>query len=220
MRYELTLWLTVCLPMLGSCVLPLVGPRSPRLRNAAAFTLVAAALVGSFLLLPSVLRGQTTVVGLALPQGLGVMFKADGLAVFAAIVSSLISAIVVLYSTDYIRHYDHQDEYYFMVVLFLGSMMGLVFSGNLLLLFVFWEITAITSWRLIGFFREKAYVVKADKAFLVTGFGGVNGVALLAQGFGQVAQQTRLIFNYEDSLCIGITVFHFTAPSLSLLADR
>jgi NADH:ubiquinone oxidoreductase subunit 5 (subunit L)/multisubunit Na+/H+ antiporter MnhA subunit len=60
-----------------------------------------------------------------------------------------------------------------MVVLFIGSMMGLVFSANLIFMYLFWEITALTSWRLIGFFREKSYVMKADKAFLVTVFGAL-----------------------------------------------
>ena len=60
-----------------------------------------------------------------------------------------------------------------MVVLFLGAMMGLVFSRNLLILYLFWEITAIACWRLIGFFREKDYVLRADKAFLVTVFGAL-----------------------------------------------
>jgi NADH:ubiquinone oxidoreductase subunit 5 (subunit L)/multisubunit Na+/H+ antiporter MnhA subunit len=60
-----------------------------------------------------------------------------------------------------------------MVVLFCGSMMGLVLSGNLIFLFMFWELTGITSWRLIGFFREKVHVLRADKAFLVTVFGAL-----------------------------------------------
>ena len=100
-------------------------------------------------------------------------FKADGLAVFTACVSSLVSAVVIVYSLGYIRTYPCQNEYYFMVVLFLGAMMGLVFSANLALLYVFWEITAVASWRLIGFFRETLHVRRADKAFLVTGFGAV-----------------------------------------------
>jgi NADH:ubiquinone oxidoreductase subunit 5 (subunit L)/multisubunit Na+/H+ antiporter MnhA subunit len=52
-------------------------------------------------------------------------------------------------------------------------MMGLVFARNLILLYVFWEITAIASWRLIGFFRERQHVLRADKAFLVTVFGAL-----------------------------------------------
>ena len=54
------------------------------------------------------------------------IFKADALALFMAIVSSLIGSIIVFYSFGYISHYENQNEYYFMVVLFLGSMMGLV----------------------------------------------------------------------------------------------
>jgi proton-translocating NADH-quinone oxidoreductase chain N len=103
-----------------------------------------------------------------------------------AIVVSFISALIVLYSFDYINHYKNQNEYYPMVVLFLGAMMGLVFSGNLILLYIFWEITAITSWRLIGFFREKEHVLRADKAFLVTVFGSL----LMLLGFLRIYQET------------------------------
>ncbi len=66
----------------------------------------------------------------------------------AALIVSLFLAL--LYSTAYIRPYGHQNEYYLMVVLFLGAMMGLVFSSNVIPLYVFWEITAFTSWRLMG----------------------------------------------------------------------
>lgn len=102
-----------------------------------------------------------------------------------AMVSALISAIIVLYSFGYISHYENQDEYYLMVVLFLGGMMGIVFSANLIFLYVFWEITAITSWRLIGFFREREHVLRADKAFLVTMLGSV----LMLVGFISIYQQ-------------------------------
>jgi len=64
--------------------------------------------------------------------------------------------------------------------------MGLVFSANLIFLYLFWEIIAICCWRLIGFYRLKEFVKKADKAFLVTFFGAV--VMLL--GFIQIYGQT------------------------------
>ena len=64
--------------------------------------------------------------------------------------------------------------------------MGLVFSGNLIFLYLFWEIIAICCWRLIGFYRLKETSSKADKAFLVTFFGAV--VMLL--GFIQIYGQT------------------------------
>jgi NADH:ubiquinone oxidoreductase subunit 5 (subunit L)/multisubunit Na+/H+ antiporter MnhA subunit len=108
------------------------------------------------------------------------------LAVFMAVVSSLVGAIIVLYSFGYISHYTNQNEYYLMVVLFLGAMMGIVFSANLILLYLFWEITAIASWRLIGFFREPKHVLRADKAFLVTVFGSL----IMLIGFIMIFQQT------------------------------
>jgi NADH:ubiquinone oxidoreductase subunit 5 (subunit L)/multisubunit Na+/H+ antiporter MnhA subunit len=140
---------------------------------------VAAALLCSIGLLPVVWGGKTVTVSLTgfassqAPLGIDFKLQADALAVFVAIVSSLVSAIILFYSTAYISHYGHQNEYYLMVVLFLGAMMGLVYSANLILLYVFWEITALASWRLIGFFREKSIVIKADKAFLVTVFGAL-----------------------------------------------
>lgn len=139
----------------------------------------------SFALIPSVLAGNGPAIVFDFGFGRD-LFAADMLAVFMAIVSSLVGAVIVLYSFDYISHYPNQNEYYFMVVLFLGSMMGLVFAANLIVLYVFWELTAIASWRLIGFFREPAQVLRADKAFLMTFFGAllmfIGFIALRFQG--------------------------------------
>ena len=65
---------------------------------------------------------------MAAPFGFDFGFRADGLAVFMAMVSSFVAAIIVLYSFSYISHYENQNEYYLMVVLFIGAMMGLVYS--------------------------------------------------------------------------------------------
>lgn len=102
-----------------------------------------------------------------------------------AILASFISAVIILYSFGYISHYKNQNEYYSMVVLFLGAMTGLVFSGNLILIYIFWEITAVASWRLIGFFREEKCVLKANKAFLITVFGALT----MLIGFISIYQQ-------------------------------
>ena len=173
MNRELLLLLAVLVPVIGSFLLPFTSRISLSVRNALAFLLVAVSLACSLALIPSVMAGQTETIRLNLPLGLNFVLHADGLAVFMAIVSSLVSAIVLIYSTSYISHYEYQNEYYLMVVLLLGAMMGLVYAGNLIVLYVFWEITAIASWRLIGFFRSPLHVVRADKAFLVTVFGAL-----------------------------------------------
>ena len=173
--------LAVLVPFAGSFLLPLIGRISEQLRNWAALIFVAVPLAGAVALIPVVMAGQTPSICCAGIQ----VFHADKLAVFMTLVSSLVGAIIVLYSFGYISHYEHRDEYYFMVVLFLGAMMGLIFSRHLLVLYAFWEITSFTCWRLIGFFREKDHVWKADKAFLVTVFGAL----LMLLGFIMVYDQ-------------------------------
>jgi proton-translocating NADH-quinone oxidoreductase chain N len=185
MSKELVLFLIIFIPVIGALILPLISRVSASFRNGFSFVAIALPFVLSFLLLPSALNQAVTIFK-NFPFGLNFVLFADNLAVGMAIVVSFISALIVLYSFDYINHYKNQNEYYAMVVLFLGAMMGIVFSGNLILLYVFWEITAITSWRLIGFFREKAHVLAADKAFLVTVFGSL--VMLL--GFIRMYQET------------------------------
>jgi len=167
------LLVSIVVPFFGAFLLPVLGRVSRSLRPISALAFVLASLACSCLFIPSVLKGETVVFHMAFPLGLNLSLAADGLSVFMAITSALISAVIILYSFGYISHYENQNEYYTMVVLFLGSMMGLVFSSNLVFLYLFWEVTAVASWRLIGFFRERGFVQKADKAFLVTFLGAL-----------------------------------------------
>lgn len=175
----------VFIPLCLAFALPFIGKLRQNARNVFALLLALAAFACSTALLPAVLKGDIINVFKALQLGFNFSFIADPLAVFMAIVSSFISAVIILYSFGYISHYKNQNEYYLMVVLFLGAMMGLVFSANLIFLYIFWEITAITSWRLIGFFREKQHVLRADKAFMVTVFGAL----LMLVGFIRLGQE-------------------------------
>ena len=185
MNYNAVLLSIVFVPVIGSFILPLIGWISKPIRNFLSLALISLSFLLSAALIPLVMSGRTATFNMPLAFGFNMVFTADGLAVFMACVSSFISAIIILYSFDYISHYENQNEYYSMVVLFCGSMMGLVFSANLIFLFIFWELTAITSWRLIGYFREKVHVLKADKAFLIT----VCGALMMLIGFIAIYQQ-------------------------------
>ena len=179
------LLICVLVPLAGAFLLPLLGRISTRLRNYCALVMVLASLVCSLALVPDAAAGTT--ITFQVPGALGISFTltADALAVFMAVVSSLVGALIMLFSFDYISHYQNQNEYYLMAVLFLGSMMGLVFSANLIFLYVFWEITGIASWRLIGFYRGKNDVLRADKAFLVTAFGALVMLVGILAAYGQ-----------------------------------
>lgn len=160
-------------PLVGAFSLSLAARISVFLRNLLSLIFILVSLALSINILPLVSRGETLQFKLMLPLGFNFILYADILAVFMAAVSTLISAIIIFYSFSYIAHYENQNEYYSMVVLFLGAMMGIIFSANLIFLYIFWEITAIASWRLIGFFRKRTDILRADKAFLVTVFGAL-----------------------------------------------
>ena len=187
MDTETTVLAIIGIPLLGSLVIPLLGwLRRGRWTGYAAVALIGAAHLLTWTLLGQAQAGAS--VGWRFPihpPMVSFSLTLDALSAFMAFASSLIATLIAIYSLGYIEHGDHEPEYYFIVTLFLGAMMGLVFSTNLIFLYLFWEISALACWRLIGYFREPDYVWKADKAFLVT-FGGA---VLMLLGFALVYAQ-------------------------------
>ncbi len=179
------LLMVVFVPLIGACVLPIAGRMSTAFRNALAFLLVLFPFMLLTRLVPSALSGAPVSLHVELPLGLSFGLLADSLAVFMALTSAFLGLIIVLYSYGYIAHAEHQSEYYLFVVLFIGAMMGITLTTNLIFLYAFWEISAVCCWRLIGFFREKEYVRRANKAFLITGAGAL----LMLGGFIAIYQQ-------------------------------
>jgi NADH:ubiquinone oxidoreductase subunit 5 (subunit L)/multisubunit Na+/H+ antiporter MnhA subunit len=159
------------IPILGSLLTLLADRVSGFLRNLLAVLTMSATLVVVLALIPEARVPYTFVLGPTAIPGFGLNFVVDGLGVYVAVMSALIGLLIVIYSVGYMEEYSHLGEYYFLVVLFLGAMMGLVLSANLLLIYIFWEITAICSWRLIGFFRDPQHLRSADTALLMTVFG-------------------------------------------------
>jgi NADH:ubiquinone oxidoreductase subunit 5 (subunit L)/multisubunit Na+/H+ antiporter MnhA subunit len=201
------LFLIIILPLLGCFCLPFIGAKIAWFRNLLSFLLVFIPLVLGFILLPGIVAGQPLVFFSGFGLGINLVLNADALALFMALVSLFISCIIILYSFDYIKQYDNQNEYYFFVVLFIGSMMGLVFSANLIFIYIFWELTAVCSWRLIGFYRKKEIILRADKSLLITMFGAL---AMLL-GFIMIYQQTG---SFDLSAIKGV---HLSGLTVSLI---
>ncbi len=216
----------VLVPLAGSFLLPIAGKASPKFRNALAmlFVLIPFGLLVS--MLPAALSQTPPYFSIPLPLGLSFGFLADGLAVFMALASSFLGLIIVLYSYGYVAHSENQNEYYLDVVLFIGAMMGITLSTNLIFLYIFWEISAVCCWRLIGFFREKEYVRRANKAFLLTGVGALimlGGFLLVYQQYGTM--DLTLLRGKEISnaavilILFGILSKSATLPLHSWIAD-
>jgi NADH:ubiquinone oxidoreductase subunit 5 (subunit L)/multisubunit Na+/H+ antiporter MnhA subunit len=163
---------SVLIPVLGPFLLPILNKISKDLRNIGAVLIIAMTFILNVYLMNSSFGNEAKYV-IAFPLGFDLILKLDPLSAFMATVTSLTSLVIVIYSIDYISHYSNQTEYYTMLVLFIGSMIGLVYSDNLMWMYIFWEITGFTSWRLVGFFRNDKDVLKANKTILVTVFGAI-----------------------------------------------
>jgi len=170
-------------------LLPFVLMAGGRLGVRTGWLAMAAPLLSFCLLLQFALNaspGAREVVELAwIPSlGLNLTFVLDGLSLFFGLVVSGMGVLVVFYATHYLdSHYKHLDRFYAYLLLFMGAMLGTVFSGNLLLLFVFWELTGISSFLLIGFLHDKEESRNgARMALLVTvstGLAMLAGIILL-----------------------------------------
>jgi len=124
--------------------------------------------------------------------GVQLSFWIDGLSLTFGLLISGIGALVFVYSGRYLKGHPHFLRFMLFLTLFMLSMLGLVFSDNLLTLFVFWELTSITSYLLIGFNHTDPITRRnALQALLVTGAGGL---ALLAGAIliGSVAETFEL----------------------------
>ena len=121
--------------------------------------------------------------------GVTLSFYLDGLSTLFAMLISGIGTFIILYAGGYLKGHPQQGRFFSFLFMFMGAMLGLVTSDNLLSLFIFWELTSITSFLLIGFDHLRAASRRAAlQALLVTGGGGL---ALLA-GFLLIMQVTGM----------------------------
>jgi multicomponent Na+:H+ antiporter subunit A len=112
---------------------------------------------------------------------LGIDFtaKVDGLGLLFSLLITGIGALVVLYSIYYLdKNKEQLNTFYVYLLLFMGAMLGVVLSDNLLVLYTFWEFTSFSSFLLIGYWyhREKSRY-GAQKSMIITVFGGLSMLA-------------------------------------------
>lgn len=134
--------------------------------------------------------------------GLSLSFHLDGLAYLFSILILGIGLLVILYARYYLSEKDNMGKFYCFLMLFMVAMLGVVLSSNLIQLWLFWELTSISSFLLISFWSHKTEARKgARMALAVTGAGGLALLAaLLLIGhitgsfeLQDVLQQTELI---------------------------
>jgi multicomponent Na+:H+ antiporter subunit A len=123
-----------------------------------------------------VIHGGGTSIGYPWMPALGLhlSFLLDGLSLLFALLIAGMGALVLIYAGGYLAGHPFLGRLYAFLLLFMGSMLGVVLADNVLTLFIFWELTSISSYLLIGFDHERpAARAAALQALLVTGGGGL-----------------------------------------------
>ncbi len=172
----MTLALIIALPFFGM-FLPLLAERLGRSACAAAAALAPlVALVLLFSEQSSVFAGELLTVKLEwLPAlGLNLSLRLDGLGFLFALLILGIGLLVILYARYYLAKKEPMGRFFAFLLLFMGAMLGVVLSENLLLMLMFWELTSLSSFLLIGFWGARSDARKgARMALAVTGGGGL-----------------------------------------------
>jgi multicomponent Na+:H+ antiporter subunit A len=182
------------IPVLILFALAAASPGAHRVlreRTGTLLAVVPAGLFGWFVTgLEDVSRGEAWVQSWSWVEGLGIRFafRLDGLSLLFALLVTGIGALVLVYAGRYFEGDTRLPRFYAAILFFMGAMLGLVLADDAVSLFVFWELTSVSSYVLIGFDHEKEGArAAALQALLVTGGGGLAllaGLLLLGQVAG------------------------------------
>ncbi|MEH7252308.1 Na+/H+ antiporter subunit A [Neobacillus niacini] len=177
------LHLTILLPFIYAVAVPYLYKKfTPRIHTGW-FVLIIPLLIFVYLLtfIPQISSGNTVSASVPWLPSYNINFTThvDGLSLVFGLLISGIGALVILYSIYYMsKHREALHNFYVYLLLFMGAMLGLVFSDNIFVLYVFWELTSVSSFLLIAYWyeREKSRY-GAQKSMLITIFGGLAMLA-------------------------------------------
>lgn len=180
----------VLLPFLGSLIAALLPTNARNAESTLAGLIALFCTVQAALYFPQVAAGGVLRQEILWLPSLGVnlVFRMDGFAWMFSMLVLGIGALVVLYARYYMSAKDPVPRFFSFLLAFMGSMSGVVLSGNLIQLVVFWELTSLFSFLLIGYWHHRRDARRgARMALTVTGAGGLcllAGVLVLGHMVG------------------------------------
>jgi len=127
--------------------------------------------------IPAIAGGETYIHTIKWIDSAGINFTTylDGLSMIFGLLITGVGSLVILYSIYYLSEREALGRFYVYLLMFMGSMLGVIFSDNLMVLYVFWELTSISSFLLIAFwYHRKKSRYGAQKSMLITVSGGVG----------------------------------------------
>lgn len=186
------------LPFIAAIVLAFCGQAGRRVHVGIAAGASAAGLILLLALAPAVLAGTPVTLRIAWVAALDldISLWLDPLGLLFAGLILGIGLLVVIYAQGYLAKAESTGRFLSFLMLFQGAMIGIALSNNILLMLIFWEMTSLSSFLLIGFWRDRTEARQgARMALAVTGGGGlalIAGMLLLGQVAGSYELATIL----------------------------
>ena len=217
---SLAAWVCIGAPLVGAAVTPLLARVHPRVRDLGALLCSFVAAGAALSLLPELLHPERlpvehTVAWLERPVRVGFGVLVDPLSIVLANVVAVISFVIMVYCVGYMKGDPAQTRFWMWMNGFIGSMLLLVLSSNLLFLFIGWKLVGVCSYGLIGFYyqdQRKYWIggppptpfVKPSEACLK---------ALVVTGVGDMLMLGGILLMYFYAGTLNFLELYATAPT-------
>jgi len=172
--------------LIFTLVSPIIGwltPKQFRAKLLGAFTAFALSLTGYALYGLSLDVAGSRMVYLPSESVIWATLRIDTLSIFMASIFLGLGIVVTIYSIAYVKNKTETPFYYTLILTLISGMTGIVFAGDLLVLFVFWELMSISSYALVAFFKDEPSSIEASFKFLIMSAAGsataLFGISLL-----------------------------------------
>ncbi len=180
-------WLVWLIPAASSLLVPLISRFNDKARDYFAVAVSLIVMILSFSMIPDIYSHVTGAYDEASPWvhplNIEVGVYLDPLSVLFACLVTFFGFIIILYSLGYMAGEEGLTRYYFFMLLFIGSMTGLVLSDNFLQMYIFWEMVGLCSFSLVSFWYKRPECVRSGvKVLLMTRIGDIcllAGICLL-----------------------------------------
>ena len=170
-------WLVWTFPLVAALLVPLVAKIGDKIRNYFVIAVSVITVAFALSLVPGVFSGSgaATISTISWIPSVNAGVFIDPLSVLFAVLVASFGLIIAIYSWGYMRGEEGLTRYYFLILLFIGSMIGLVISDNLIQMFIFWEMVGLCSYALISFWYKRPESVRAGtKVFIMTRIGDIS----------------------------------------------
>jgi len=217
-----------------SCFLPFLFSKAEKIQGWLV-ALIPTVLLAGFISLDTTSQKSIVESNSWIPElGLNVNFYIDGLSSLFIYLILGMGIYIFAYANGYMKSYGGKSRFYCYLVIFMAAMLGVVSAGNMILLFIFWELTSISSFLLISFFHDKEGSRKsALQALLLTSLGGLamlGGIIMIGASVGSyeiqdwIDQADAILLGKNSGVALGLIIigaftksaqfpFHFWLPN-------